>query len=274
MNPLPSIRRRALQARLLALVLTLAACAGAPASVPLAGGRVAYRLEGLGSPTVVLQAGLGDGAASWRAIQERLAGVATSFAHDRPGYGGSPAAAGPRDPCASAATQRAALAAAGLRPPYVLVGHSLGGLYQYVYALRYPEEVAALVLIEPTHPDHWRRMQAEAPALAATVRGARLLFGDAMRREFDEQAACLDGLDRTRRPAVRVRLLVRSRFAGLESGSFERMVRETQQDWLALTGAARAEQVADSGHYVHRDQPQRVADVIAETVRRVRAGAS
>ncbi|MBK7417536.1 MAG: alpha/beta hydrolase [Dechloromonas sp.] len=61
------------------------------------------------------------------------------FAYDRPGYGSNPASNTPRDPCTIATELRDQLRSAGLPPPYVLVGHSLGGLYQYVFARLYPE---------------------------------------------------------------------------------------------------------------------------------------
>ena len=65
---------------------------------------------------------------------EELASGQAVFAYDRPGYAGNPASEALRDPCTVAAELRAQLRTAGLQPPYVLVGHSLGGLYQYVFA--------------------------------------------------------------------------------------------------------------------------------------------
>ena len=67
-------------------------------------------------------------------MMEELASGQAVFAYDRPGYAGNPASEAPRDPCTVAAELRAQLRTAGLQPPYVLVGHSLGGLYQYVFA--------------------------------------------------------------------------------------------------------------------------------------------
>ncbi|MFY7867074.1 alpha/beta fold hydrolase [Roseateles sp.] len=216
-------------------------------------------------PVVVLQAGLGDGASSWRALERGLSAKHTVLALDRPGYGARRWGDGPRDPCTVAAELRAQLQGAGLQPPYLLVGHSLGGLYQWAYSRLYPEEVAGLLLIEPTHPEHWQRLQAQVPALAGFVRLMRVSsFGMAARREFDDQAECNTRL-LAARPAQMPysRLLVRARFSNpMETGAFEQLMRQEWHDWLKLSGAATAEPVADSGHYLHQDQTAQVQRVI------------
>lgn len=61
------------------------------------------------------------------------------------------------------------LSTVGAQPPYLLVGHSLGGQYQYAYALLFPQDVAGMLLLDPTHPDHWTSLQREAPLTAATI---------------------------------------------------------------------------------------------------------
>lgn len=249
------------------LALMLAGCAGAertpserealPAGVQRAGH---------GEPTVVLQAGHGDGARSWRAVFDLLASRHAVVAFDRPGYGASPPTAASRDPCTIAAEQRAMLQRLGARPPYLLVGHSLGGRYQWIYAALWPHEVAGLVLIEPTHPAHWERLQAEAPAMALVVKAARLGFSPTMRREFDEQDRCVaERVGPAQLQALRripARVVVRERYAIAESGNFERMHRRAMNDWLELVAARSLDRVERSGHYVQRDRPDAVAAAV------------
>lgn len=226
------------------------------------------RRAGATEPTIVLQAGHGDGARSWDPIFDRLATRHAVIAFDRPGYGGRAGTAAPRDPCTMADEQHALLRQLGIRTPVVLVGHSLGGRYQWVHAALYPEDVAALVLIEPTHPDHWQRLQAEAPAMAGVVKVARLGFTPTMAAEFDAQDACLrERLGPAARAAARrvpARVLVRQDYAGLERGSFEAMHRRLMQGWLELVNAPRLDAVAGAGHYVHRDRPDAVIAAINE----------
>lgn len=230
---------------------------------------------GNGTPTVVLQAGHGDGASTWRPVFDSLARHHAVVAYDRPGYGAHAAAKTARDPCTIATEQRALLRQLGVPPPYLLVGHSLGGRYQWVYAALYPQDVAGLVLIEPTHPEHWQRLQAQAPAMATTIKALRVVFNDTMRREFDQQDHCLvERIGSAQIAALRripARILARESYALPERGAFEQMHRQTQQDWLALLGAKQVDTVARSGHYIHRDRPDVVVgavDELAESVRR------
>jgi pimeloyl-ACP methyl ester carboxylesterase len=232
-------------------------------------GSLAYSLAGSGSPAVVLQSGLGDGKNVWQPVYAQIARTTTVMAFDRPGYGGSGAASGSRSPCIIASEQRALLRAVGLHPPYVLVGHSLGGLYQFVYAKLYPEDVAGLVLLDPTHPRLWEQMQKQAKTTAAIVARMRWTFSRVMQREFHDQSTCLDRLDMNRPLHRPVRILVRTRFDffdRLQHGALERMACGLEKDWLRLTGAARVERVSGAGHYLQRDRPEQVVQAVRAMV--------
>jgi pimeloyl-ACP methyl ester carboxylesterase len=269
--------QRGWAASLAVLAGSLSACASLPATDTVAVGSatIAYARGGQGGPPIVFQSGLGDDRAPWAEVFRGLAGRHTVLAYDRPGYGGSSGAApGPRDPCSVAAEMRAVLAAAGLKPPYVLVGHSLGGLYQHAFAQLYPGEVAGLVLLDPTHPRHWETLQREAPAAASVVRALRAtVFTAAARREFDDQARCLDRLDTPAPRPVPTQILVSTRFSALEGPEFQRMVKDLRNDWLRLSGAAGWTPVANSGHYIQRDAPATVVHAVEELAARVGAQA-
>ena len=243
----------------------LAACSSVPTTTVRGrdGGAIAIDVSGAGNPAVVLQSGLGDGKNTWAPIASTLSRSHRVFSYDRPGYGGSDATASPRDACSVARELHGALASANLAAPYLLVGHSLGGLYQYAFARLYPSEVAGIVLLDPTHPKHRQRMRAEAPAAAALVGGLRAtVFSKPMRQEFDAQENCLQELERLASPGVPVRVLTRSRFDIAESGAFKTMVRSLEPDWRTLVGAERIEAVDGAGHYIHRDQPALVIAAI------------
>lgn len=247
------------------LLLALAACATRTEdlSQPIEQ-RLAHQLRGSG-PVVVFQSGLGDGASVWGAVTGSLPPGMSSLAYDRPGYGDSARSLQPRDPCSVAKEQHALLLALGLKPPYLLVGHSLGGLYEYAYARLYPQEVSGLLLLDPTHPTHWQRLQQEAPGAATLVRGVRAtLFSDTERREFDQQADCLSTLDSSRPLGVPVRIMVSTVFTSAEQGAYERMLQKLRPDWLRLTGATALEPVAGAGHYLQKDQPAVVRRAIEQ----------
>jgi pimeloyl-ACP methyl ester carboxylesterase len=255
---------------------TLVACTSLPTAGAYRGasGDVSYSLLGNGRPAVILQSGLGDDRSPWATVATKLAQTHAVFAYDRPGYGESAAGVEARDACTVASELHAMLGSLGLKPPYLLVGHSLGGLYQYAFARLYPADVAGLVLLDPTHPHHWQRMQADSPAMASLVRSMRAtVFTSAMRREFDDQEKCIDRLQSLpplNRPA---RVLVRTQFDLIERGGFEKMVHSLESDWLSLVGATEIERVEDSGHYIQKDQPARVAAAIEAVAAQAAGGA-
>lgn len=107
------------------------------------------RVMGEGELTVVLDAGIGDGASQIQPLQERLAEHFTVIAYDRAGYGLSEPGAFPRNAETEAADLHAMLQEVGASGPFLFVGHSLGGMNLQVYADMYPGNVAALVLLDP-----------------------------------------------------------------------------------------------------------------------------
>lgn len=112
---------------------------------------------GEGSPTVILEAGAGHFSAMWGWVQPALAQQTRVCAYDRAGYGWSAPGPEPRDADHVAAELHTLLAEVGVEPPYVIVGHSLGGIYTRVYNARYPGEVIGMVWVDTTHPDNWTR---------------------------------------------------------------------------------------------------------------------
>ena len=223
---------------------------------------MAYALGGPEmTPVVVLQSGLGDGRATWNTVWPQLTARHRVFALDRPGYGDSPSTTAPRDPCQIARDLHAALREARLPPPYLLMGHSLGGLYQVVFARLYPHETAGVLLLDPTHPAHWSTLQRDTPKTAALLSGLRrTVFTSTMRAEFDAQAQCLDTLPPWP-STVPARLLFSGRFGPLDSDEYQRTLARLRLDWQHLLGAP-AETVATSGHDLHRDAPERVVQAL------------
>jgi len=160
--------------------------------------------RGSGSPTVILDSGLGTGAAGWGFVPERLAGAGLrACTWDRPGIGNS-ASMGRHTAVDLAAHLRATLASAGESGPFVVVGHSLGGVYARVFGAAYREEVVGVVLVDPYMPD---QRPVEFVALDPALRDEWLAGLDATNRhvaatedldwtavERELAAASIDGL--------------------------------------------------------------------------------
>jgi len=111
-----------------------------------------YVLAGYGRPAIVLVNGAGGPLAGWSRVLPRLAELGTVVAYDRLGVGRSSASRRPQTGEAIVAGLRDLLGTIGCDPPFVLVGHSLGGLYANLFARRHPDQVAAVVLLEAAHP--------------------------------------------------------------------------------------------------------------------------
>jgi pimeloyl-ACP methyl ester carboxylesterase len=123
------------------------------------GRRIHLQVRGAASagPTVVLEAGMGSFSPNWYWVQEDLAPVVRNVSYDRAGLGWSRRSRRPRDAQAIAMELRDAMREAAIEPPYVLAGHSFGGLPVRAFADLYPELTAGLVLVDASHPDQWVR---------------------------------------------------------------------------------------------------------------------
>jgi pimeloyl-ACP methyl ester carboxylesterase len=153
---------------------------------PVEGHQMHMICTGEGSPTVILEAGAGHFSATWARVQPMVAQFTRVCVYDRAGYGWSELGPEPRDARQIAAELHVLLDVAGVEPPYVLAGHSLGGIYIRVFNTAYPGEVIGMALIDATHPDNWVRQGESISALqaAATVSSVlarvglmRLFFG-------------------------------------------------------------------------------------------------
>jgi pimeloyl-ACP methyl ester carboxylesterase len=140
--------------------------------VDVGGRRLHLYCVGSGSPTVVFESGLGEGAYAWALVQPAVGRQYRACAYDRSGIAFSDPTPGPRSVASLVRDLHELLARSGERGPYLLVGHSLGGLFVRRYAKKYPDEVAALVLLDSSHEDGRRTAsrevsEAQAQALAA-----------------------------------------------------------------------------------------------------------
>ncbi len=148
--------------------------------------------EGTGGPAAVFLPGGGSVGLDFLLVHERVARRTTSVLYDRAGTGWSDDVALPRPADAVLDELRALLATMAVPAPYLLVGHSLGGLYAQRYAQRFPGEVAALLLLEPAHED-WDRYQPEHLRLA-TNSAAEIAPPEPTAALLDQVRAAFEGM--------------------------------------------------------------------------------
>jgi pimeloyl-ACP methyl ester carboxylesterase len=264
-------------------------------SITVGGLELRYHCSGEGSPTVVLDQGHGisveeslarHGTIGWARIVREVSKTTRIFVHDRAGLGWSDAAPAPRASLEMVEDLHALLEKAQIPPPYVLVGHSLGGFNVRVFAGRYPNEVAGMVLIDSSHPDQWTRYAGIEPRVAP--RDGQLL------NRFRRHAGTLSSIGAidVKTSTIQVRdinwlgtkpLTVVSRSPHampipnprLPAGVAEEMEKiwsELQADLLTLSGNSRQIVAHHAGHMIQVDEPQLVVDAIADVVRQVQVG--
>lgn len=137
--------------------------------VEVDGFRLHINCTGTGSPTVILEAGLGDGGFIWNKVQNQTAQTTQVCSYDRPGLGWSDYVSRPFDGRLVAKNLHTLLENAGVTGPYVLAGHSMGGLYIREFAYQYPDEVAGLVFVDSVHENQSRSVEGGRGGMAGTL---------------------------------------------------------------------------------------------------------
>ncbi len=304
----------ALGARAFLLLVALAAAPGPAAAggefaglIDIGGGRRMYlECRGVGAPTVVLVGGLRASAEDWSiadntasAVFPEIAKFTRVCAYDRPGtpVGETPSrsdpAAQPTTAADAVADLHALLRAADETGPYVLVGHSYGGLVVRLYAMTYPEEVSGLVLVDALAeglrdaetPEQWA---VQRKLIDGDVRESLVLYPALERidvdRSFDQIRAApplrplplfVLSADRPWGPQVPAMIAAGKLPADIppDFGYVTDAAQKVAQERLArLAPNARHITNTNSGHEIHKEQPQLVVDAIREVVEAVRRG--
>ena len=265
------------------------------------GRRLWLECRGTGGPTVVLEAGAGNDADSWdtvglspgqtrEAVLPAVARFARVCAYDRPGTVGeadqrsrSDPAPMPRTAADIVADLHALLVAAKVPGPYVLVGHSFGGLTSRLYATTYPDEVVGLVLVDAAHEDWYQAVRAalspeqraEYDRLAAE--GPPELADDPNHERLDTDASALEMRDAAAASPLRpmpLAVVTHGRPwdwpAGYPANELETTWRTLQERLAGLTPDARLVVAEGSGHFIPGDRPDAIVDAVREVVDAVR----
>lgn len=224
-------------------------------------------IEGNGARTVILESGLGDTLDVWKDIQPQIASHCTrTVSYTRAGYLGSdPAGNGPRDSATIVKELREELESRNIRPPYVLVGHSLGGLYMQYFARNFPGEVTGLLLVDSTHWDQHMVIDTQANQRYLGQTEVTLFMPLIMRRELKDSVQAGDEVRASPRVAD-VRTIVLSSTVGPKNSTLESLTRAAalQDDIAADFPGARHIFVTGASHYIQKDKPEIVINAARE----------
>jgi pimeloyl-ACP methyl ester carboxylesterase len=275
--------------------------------VDVGGYRLHIQCVGAGSPTVVLDAGLGGSSLDWSLVQPELGRTTRVCAYDRAGMGWSDPGPQPRTPRQIADELHTLLTNAGIAGPYVLVGHSLAGKNVRLFALSHPEQVVGMVLVDArgeyvdanTSPAEEHAFQQALAAQASQFRvarslglvrliGASLWGGPGMPREMRTEgmlfqtsqravdAQTAEGLERAAddallqaAPALGDRPLIV--LASEQNMTATPYWVEAQRRQAALSTNGRLIVPEGSVHYIHWEQPTLVIDAVRQVIADVRS---
>lgn len=192
--------------------------------------RLNLLIAGEGAPTVIFAPGGGCTTLEWAPVQHRIAAKTRTVAYDNAGFGFSDPGPLPRTAAAIVSDLRAALGRAGIAPPYVLVGWSMGGLVMRLFAFRYPEEVVGMVMVD-TSTEYMARRWYDA------VGDPR--FGRARRQQRSQW----------RRAMLRAERLARAGALAPGTPEYDELAGGSDPDLTPALNAAREAQLTSAAYY-------------------------
>ncbi len=232
----------------------------------MGGYRLHTTIAGEGKPSVVFEAGMGDGTGSWDKVQPEISNATRTFSYDRPGLGSSDRAPSPHNLDQSAAELHALLRKSGTSPPYILVGHSMGALIIRVFAYRYPRETAGIVLVDPADEATDDRLHSKMTAAQWNSYRAWMkkhLENPIMRMDMEAMTSGQQAAVAVPLPAVPKILLSASQSPNDDdSRVFREVAIELHKEWVMRTQDAELVPVPTSQHYIQKIAPEIVIAAI------------
>lgn len=249
-------------------------------------------------PTVVLEGGAGGYSLEWDLVQRLVSEFARVCSYDRAGYGWSDTGTVPRTGAQIADELNTLLLNAAVPPPYILVGHSLGGYFVREYARRYSHQVAGMVLIDSVHPHQWKKVGLSQTATARNMKMMGWLSQVGLLRFAAWQKIrrlAMAAEAKAAYPALIARGILNAVVSEVESvqdeenmvgllgdkplcvvtrtpqnTAFGRMLTGFQMDFIGLSSRGSYHPARKSNHYVHLEEPALVVAAIRQVVEQVK----
>jgi len=241
--------------------------------------------SGRGDPTVLLETGLGAESEEWSAVQRCVAAQTRVLRYDRACRGASDPAPRPRSANDLVDDLTLLLRRAGISPPYVLVGHSLGGLLMRLFAQRHRADVAGLVLVDSMHEDQFEifgpMFPPPAPNEPQALTETRRFWTSGWRdpnsttEGIDFVASCAQGRAVTTLGDLPLHVLSAGTFLNqpllpqAARAHLQQRWDELQMRLLQLSSDATHSKVESSGHFVQREAPLEIVEAIRQMLERI-----
>lgn len=269
--------------------------------VDVGGHRLHLLCQGTGGPAVILEPGLPGSSLAWEAVSAEIKAFTSVCSYDRAGYGWSEAGPSPRTAGNMVQELSVLLRSYAIEPPYVLVGHSFGGLLMQLYASRFPDEVAGMVLVDSSHPDQVSQTKdLETVSMLGTVIRVLAPFGiprflfPVPAGSPESRTNAVRSLERELQMTTKSIQTAASELTGLRQSLFDagayrpdlgqrplivltegrrkaKFWLDMQEDLTKLSAVSDWQIVDDAGHFIHHDRPEAVVNAILRILEQIRS---
>lgn len=223
---------------------------------------------GQGSPAVIFEGGFGTGIGSWSTVQKDVAAFAQTVSYDRAGIGQSDPGPKPRSAKQIATELHKALEKSGVKPPYVMVGHSFGGIYVRVFADMYPKEVVGMVLIDPSQESFNDWLKKNEPDRLKAAQSNIAKASEGVQVEFAAVDASYEQARVAKVPAgIPVTILSAAKDETLPAEA-QRVWIEKHKEWAATIPGSKHIVLEKTTHFIQVQQPALVLDTIKQVLKR------
>lgn len=237
-------------------------------------GNLQYNISGNGNPNIVLINGGSGPIEGWMKILPEISESASVFSYNRFGVVGSDKPQEPQDGLTIVETLREALKIVGFKPPFLLVGHSLGGLYANLYARCYPNEIAGIVFIESSHPKDISLDQYQSKIVKTINKMFSVFDSLSAHKQFNEvhfvkkTVEQIQGIDHF--PEIPLYVVTGGKENRMIPEEVRRKRIEHQLELLSLSKYSKHIHAEKSGHFPQFSEPRVVIDAIKDCVEQIK----
>lgn len=227
------------------------------------------------STKIVLMTGLAGTTSDWQSIEDELSELGDVLNYDREGLGRSTWKRRPKDSRTIARELHALLQAKNIKPPYLLMAHSLGGIHARMFASLYPGEVSGMVLVDPTPENLLDSLiatlpPAERPFLREQIRkgeedALRQLPEGGIKEEFKAINTCYNQINNTTwKTSIPIAVISSMKLENDDTPQSKQMAKRLRDQLLTQIGTARKQHLTTTtaGHFVQKDQPALVINAV------------